>query len=74
MEQNIQVILDDYHKADSYRRLNLYLQYPELRSAFMVIDQAGDEALVFDIGNNQQGEKNGWKSLLTAVATIFWKL
>jgi len=74
MERNIQAVLEAYQRADFSRRLNLYLQFPELRSAFLVIDQAGDNATVFDLGDSGSGKEKGWKNRLTAVASLFSRL
>lgn len=38
--ENVDTILADYQRADSNKRLNLYLLYPELRKVFLVIDQS----------------------------------
>jgi hypothetical protein len=38
--ENIDTILADYERADSNKRLNLYLLYPNLRRVFLIIDQS----------------------------------
>ena len=52
MANDIPTPLAQYQQADFNERLNLYLQYPALRSQFMAIDQ--DEV------NNRIQLHNGW--------------
>ena len=40
MIEHIHRVLANYQKTDFNGRLNLYLQYPELRAQFMEIDQS----------------------------------
>lgn len=39
MTRNIEEIYGDYRKADFTDRLNIYLQFPELRDDFLEIEQ-----------------------------------
>jgi hypothetical protein len=40
MKQSISGLLDKYRCADGNTRLNLYLQYPKLRTEFIEIDRS----------------------------------
>jgi hypothetical protein len=46
-------IIADYQESDSANRLNLFLQYPRLRSTFVRIDQSEQPPL--GRGNTQPG-------------------
>ena len=39
MTENLHDITTEYRDADFNQRLNMYLQYPQLRSNFILIDQ-----------------------------------
>jgi hypothetical protein len=40
MYRNEKKVIDEYRGADFTRRLHIYLQFPDLRSEFMAIDQS----------------------------------
>lgn len=44
MTKNFTKITEEYREADFNQRLNMYLQYPRLRSNFILIDQIDVEA------------------------------
>ena len=55
MTQNHDPIMVEYRNADFNRRIHMYLQFPHLRSAFILIDQNDkitDESTGFKLGRN----------------------
>ena len=55
MTQNHDPIIVEYRDADFNRRLHMYLQFPHLRSAFILIDQNDkitDESTGFKLDRN----------------------
>ena len=55
MTQNHDPIIGEYRDADFNRRLHMYLQFPHLRSAFILIDQndlVTDGSAGFKLGRN----------------------
>lgn len=44
MNERVEQIMADYGNADFNKRLGLYLQYPSLRSAFIVVEQDDGQA------------------------------
>ncbi len=55
MTQNHDPIIVEYRNADFNRRLHMYLQFPHLRSAFILIDQNDkitDGSSDFKLGRN----------------------
>jgi hypothetical protein len=53
-------ILEEYEKGDLYKRLNLYLQYRDLRSRFTLIDS--------DERDSSQAVVSGRKASRTLIA------
>ena len=55
MTQNHDPVIVEYRDADFNRRIHMYLQFPHLRSAFILIDQNDkitDESTGFKLGRN----------------------
>jgi hypothetical protein len=59
--------LDEYRNADFTRRLDLYLQYPELRSEFTQIEQ-------IESAHRQPNRKPGWAGMKMACKVRPWNL
>ena len=47
MTTNLDAIFSQYRKADFYDRLNIFLQFPELRREFLEIEQKEDQPNFF---------------------------
>ena len=50
MTTNLDAIFSQYRKADFYDRLNIFLQFPELRREFLEIEQKEDQPNFFGTG------------------------
>jgi len=65
MTQNHEKIITEYRDADFNRRLHMYLQFPPLRSKFMVIDQV-------DLSDQLSGHAARRRSSLTALLSVLF--
>ena len=75
MFANYERLIAEYKGADFNQRLNLYLQYPRLRSEFILIDQNeinSKTADKFNLGINSL--KSQLNELLSSAASGFKKL
>lgn len=64
MIQNRDQIISEYREADFNRRLHLYLQYPHLRSKFILIDQ---NDLKMDVGTDFKTRRSVLAAQLSGV-------
>ena len=66
MTQNHEKIIAEYRHADFNRRLHMYLQFPPLRSKFMIIDQD-------DLNDQLSGHLARRRSSLTALLSVLFR-
>jgi hypothetical protein len=53
MTINLEDIYDQYREADFNDRLNIYLQYPELRDDFCTIEEQEEQTMSFGTDKSQ---------------------
>jgi hypothetical protein len=67
MSRTTRSFLDEYRYADRTKRLNLYLQYPELRSEFAQVEQN-------ESAHGQRDSKPGRTGIQMACKVRKWPL
>ena len=72
MTINLEEIYDHYRKADFTDRLNIYLQFPELRDDFFEIEQKEKQQFFFETAETQSKCLNRMNRWITRRFSLLW--
>jgi hypothetical protein len=72
MTINLEEIYDQYRKADFTDRLNIYLQFPELRNEFFEIEQKGKQPFFFETAKSQSKRLNRINRWISRRFSLLW--
>jgi len=72
MKINLEEIYSRYRKADFTDRLNIYLQFPDLRNAFIEIDQKDRRPTFFEDTKSPSKGLNRIKGWISRRFSFLW--
>lgn len=72
MTINLEEIYDQYRKADFTDRLNIYLQFPELRNDFFEIEQKEKQPFFFETAKSQSKRLNRINRWISRRFSFLW--